>query len=120
MTCGWGTDLLRRHHTGNLVDVYRIVFYAYAMVGLVKASLVFLLSSAVEAEANTEAPANPSSGNGRETEPLLQNNREGQDSTRKTKKWLWLPQFSRESARVVFTLCILFGLDSFASGLVPL
>jgi MFS family permease len=62
-----------------------------------------------------------------ETRPLLAN---GQDERPKTpqasnesRNLLWLksllPTLSPESASVVLKLCLLFGLDSFASGLTP-
>ena len=62
-----------------------------------------------------------------ETQPLLENGSEERPKTRlgdarQTKTslpWSLLPPLSRESAAVVLKLCLLFALDSFASGLTP-
>jgi MFS family permease len=118
MVCGWVILALRRSHDTTL-EVYRYIFYGYAALGLAKAAMVLMLSSAVEAE---DRPRNttsiPGNSNG-ETQPLLSNEAET-DSRLASKKKPWLPQLSKESRTTVFTLCTLFMLDAFASGLAPL
>lgn len=95
----------------NIIDAYRIVFFAYAALGVVKFLLACSLSKKVEAE-NTPAEPDPA------TRPLLASQVVQEDS-QKAKKSM-LPSISKESRVIVIQLCFLFALDAFASGLVPL
>ena len=114
MACGLATD--RFLHAGDMrrADVYRLVFFVYAVLGLVKLGLVSLLSSAVEIRPAPK-PTEESDG---ETEGLLQRNADEQEPTKGRQRWL--RTVSAESASIILPLCFLFGLDSFASGLAPL
>lgn len=113
MTCGWATDAIYRKGDMSLLETYRLVFYAYAILGLMKASLVLLMGSVVEIEADGKTDG------GTETEPLIR--REGNDENEPERsKRRWLPIFSKQSGATIFTLCLLLGLDSFSSGLAPL
>ena len=114
MTCGWATDRFLHAGVMSRVDVYRLVFFAYAVLGLVKLCLVSLLSSAVEIRPAPK-PTEESDG---ETEPLLKRNADEQEPPKSRQRWL--PTFKAESASTILTLCFLFSLDSFASGLAPL
>lgn len=103
------------------IRAYRMIFFAYAVLGLIKFALALALSKKVEAEkAETPAPVDP------ETAPLLrENGREnGQNPDLKKKKKAiltsLLPNISAESRVIIFSLCWLFALDALASGLVPL
>lgn len=118
MICGWVILLLKRS-SETTVDAYRIVFYGYAALGLIKASMVLMLSSAVEAEDEPKDTATAPDTRNREAEPLLPNEAQADDNSAPKRK-PWLPQLSKESRSIVFTLCVLFMLDSFASGLAPL
>lgn len=55
-----------------------------------------------------------------EIAPLLGNGAEEVVATKKGYFASKLPDISKESKIVVLNLCLLMGLDSFASGLVPL
>lgn len=121
MTCGWTVS----HFTGDLhwdiVDAYRSVFVGYAAMGALKLTLVLFLSKEVEADKPTQsaAPAEPSS----ETAPLLGDVAppiiKAQATPRRGLTAL-LPEISPESRGIMVSLCLLFALDSFASGLAPL
>lgn len=122
MTCGWATDVVYRQTELDLAGVYRLIFYAYTILGLVKALLVGLLTPTVDRVAQPPAPAS-SNNAATETDPLLGN--EGEQETTEPLagndgRNSWLPQFTEQSLSLLLTLCLLFGLDSFASGLAPL
>lgn len=72
------------------------------------------LSQAVEVDKKDAAIEDP------ETAPLLGDGAEEVVATKKGYFASKLPNISKESKLVVFNLCLLLGLDSFASGLVPL
>ncbi|KJZ71788.1 hypothetical protein HIM_08808 [Hirsutella minnesotensis 3608] len=118
MTWGWAIHGIRNGLGWTPVQAYRATFVGYAILGVVKLLLAMSLSRAVEpakkaasAEATTE-----------ETTPLLAGEPNPASQTQpKPKKWTnLLPEISPESRVITATLCLLFALDSFASGLVPL
>ncbi|KAK4149828.1 major facilitator superfamily domain-containing protein [Chaetomidium leptoderma] len=123
VTCGWAVEFARSTLDWALLDAYRAVFLGYAVMGLVKLVLALALSPAVEAD-EEEPPSVSSSSSGggpTDTTPLLNGESEPQPETR-TRRW-WaalLPQLSPESKGITTALCLLFALDSFASGLAPL
>jgi len=95
-----------------------VIFYGYAVIGLLKFFLACVLTKAVEAQKEKK----PSSG---EEEPLL--SADVADSTvskrkeKASKTWTaMLPSISPESRIIVFKLCMLFAVDNFASGLAPM
>lgn len=118
LTCGWVTQYLHQTLHWETVAVYRVVFYGYAGVGLIKAILVLLLSAAVEAE--PESTPSESTSNGQERTPLLRDGGVQENPDERSPKRSWIPAVSHESIAVVSTLCTLFALDSFASGLASL
>jgi hypothetical protein len=95
----------------DVIRAYRIIFFGYAVLGMIKFGLAAALSHRVEAE--KELPAH-SEVDG-EQAPLLANG----DEQPKPKKSM-LPSISSESRIIVLNLCLLFALDSLASGLVSL
>lgn len=105
MACGWGTQGLLGAGW-DVKDAYKMVFWGYAVLGGVKLLFTLGLSRAVEAE-KTE-----------ETQPLLGG--ETREEGGKKKKMSLMPHVSAESRGIAVTLCLLFGLDAFASGLAPL
>ena len=110
MTCGWVVHTLQASNGWSDVRAYRIIFFAYAVIGLVK----FLL--AISLSRNCEVDKEPTPARDLETEPLL-----GDNGAKKPKpSRSLLPSISKESRTIVFNLCILFALDAFASGLAPL
>lgn len=104
MACGWGTHGLVEAGW-DVKDAYRMVFWGYAVLGAVKLLFTLGLSRAVEAESSHE------------TEPLLSGETREEGAK---KKMSLMPHVSAESRGIAVTLCLLFGLDAFASGLAPL
>ena len=115
MTCGWVIHHLCFDLGWDLVKAYRIIFWGYAVLGLCRLVLAAVLSPAVEAEKKKPVEASTSESTpllGGETGPKPVKERRGLRAL--------LPEISDESARVMISLCVLFALDSFASGLAPL
>jgi MFS family permease len=121
MICGWVVRHLKSLDGWDDIRAYRIIFFAYAVLGLIKMTLALALSKKVEAE-KAEEPATTDV----ETAPLLGENAEvngHNPDLKKSKKRSFtslLPDISAESRIIIFSLCGLFALDAFASGLVPL
>lgn len=121
MITGWLLYYMQHDLGWTLIVSYRSVFWGYGCVGLIKLCFTLALSSACEAEKKEPSPiADP------ETAPLLGDEATllGEEDEEPTKKRNWLvskmPEISPESRVIVFNLCLLFALDSFASGLAPL
>lgn len=112
MTCGWVVHTLQYAKGFSEVRSYRIIFFAYAVIGLIKFFLAISLSKNCEAEKKA-APERDS-----ETTPLLGGN--GAKPKKSKPSLSLLPSISPESRVIVLNLCILFALDAFASGLAPL
>ena len=96
-----------------MTRAYRVIFFAYAAIGLIKLLLAWSLSRKVEAEKKQSEPTQ-----GSEQAPLLSEN--GSKKEKKQPFWKMLPALSRESAVILLKLCPLFALDSIASGLTPM
>ncbi len=89
---------------------------AYAGLGFLNLLLTFVLTSRVELDEHEEH--RDSDG---DQEPLISrsdSDLSNEVSMAKEKRSL-LPKISKESRIVLLKLCILFALDSLASGLVP-
>lgn len=114
MTCGWVVNYLQVTLEWDDVASYRAIFWAYAVVGILKFLLSIALSKSVEAEKKV-APVQDS-----ETAPLLGNGTENDEPKKKSYFRSLLPEISKESRLIVVNLCILFALDAFASSLAPL
>ncbi|KAH8203645.1 hypothetical protein TruAng_002175 [Truncatella angustata] len=121
LTGGLVTDRLTHGLGFSRIQSYRVIFQIYAGLGLFKALLAFMLSSKVEtAEKQQQVPVD--NGNG-ETAPLLGSPAPTEElEAPKPKRWLHslIPKISKQSVKVVVELCLLFALDSFASGLAPI
>ncbi|KAK8911528.1 hypothetical protein ACHAPF_001571 [Botrytis cinerea] len=111
---GWVINYLRNECGWTDVSTYRAVFWSYALFGFIKFLLSVGLSQAVEIERKDLPVEDP------EIAPLLGNGAEEVVATKKGYFASKLPDISKESKIVVLNLCLLMGLDSFASGLVPL
>ena len=121
ITCGWVVHYLSVNLQWELVDAYRVVFIAYAILGLVKLVLALMLTGAVEAEKEPKKPANTGGHASTEATPLLADGSETAEEPKARGRLLaLLPDISKESFAVMISLCLLFALDSFASGLAPL
>jgi hypothetical protein len=114
MTCGQVLQHLESLDGWDNVRAYRVVFMAYAVLGIVKLFLVLALSSDIEAEKE------PARIQANEEEPLL-----GQSQTENMKPKSTIlssifPRISSESRAITIQLSLLFGLDALASGLASL
>jgi MFS family permease len=115
LVTGWAVQHLQTLEGWDPIRSYRAVFLAYAGFGFVNVMLACFLSSKVEAEKHVYLGNDPEEET--ETEPLLN----GNESTAKSESAAveLLPKISKESQAIVFKLCLLFAVDSLASGLVP-
>ncbi|KAJ5736653.1 uncharacterized protein N7483_001778 [Penicillium malachiteum] len=111
LVCGWIISSLRSLHGWEFLPSCQIIFFIYAGIGLAKFILTLGLSPNVEA--TKEEPQQ----NG-ETRPLLQESGSEEAEPLK-KKSLWA-SMDADLWSLVIRLFILFGLDSFASGLASL
>lgn len=119
MTCGWIIHHFTAGLEWELVDAYRSVFVGYAALGMAKLVLASLLSNKVEAEKGKQpGPAEQNT----ETTPLLGDAAAAPKEIPKERRTIkaLLPEISKESRLIMVSLCLLFALDSFASGLAPL
>lgn len=138
MLCGWTTQSLQTHRGWTALESYQFIFWAYAFLGLVKFGLSLILSTATEEHGRQPVASLSTDG---ETGPLLAEQQDiatatvaaAQDSPSnndanpsKTKAHSGilvkicsiLPSLSPESRSLVVKLCLLFAIDSMASGLV--
>jgi MFS family permease len=129
LLCGWTTQSLQIHLGWTALHSYRVIFWAYAALGLVKLGLSLILTEA--AEQGKQSLLKPTA-NG-ETRPLLADPDDGptpqsssadDNSTKKASRITAkiksiLPSLSPESTSLVTRLCLLFAIDSIASGLTP-
>lgn len=121
MTCGWTVNHLATDLNWSIVDAYRLVFMGYAVMGALKLAIVLFLSKEVEIEKPERTPPPPEQSS--ETAPLLGDVSASTiepDPQKRRGITSLLPEISRESRGIMFSLCLLFALDSFASGLAPL
>ena len=113
---GWLIHYLRESLGWEQIVVYRAVFWGYSTIGVIKLLLALGLSKACEAEKKQLDPAPASDP---ETAPLLGGDAQAQ-KPKKSAIRSFLPEISPESRIIVVNLCLLFALDSFASGLASL
>ncbi|KAI3558115.1 hypothetical protein CABS01_02675 [Colletotrichum abscissum] len=111
MTSGWTAHYLTTSAGWSFEHAYRVVFYGYAALGVLKLFLALLLSRDIEAE-REEAGASAE-----ETTPILGERSAEREFEVKTWRSKIVPRIERESMPVVATLCFFFALDSFASSL---
>lgn len=119
LTCGWAIHHMRVNLNMDVIDIYRTVFYGYSAIGVLKLISAVILSAAVEVHDEPEEESLASTAENTEQAPLLPAAPQNESQAAPKKKKL-LARVSRESFPTVVTLCTLFALDSFASGLAPL
>lgn len=118
--CGWIVDVLERIDGWDKLRAFRMIFFIYGGIGILKLALTALLSRKCE----LEPPAAPQPSTS-EHSPLLQDerapieNNESKSKKNKSKR-LSLSHISPESRRLFIIIAILFALDNFASSLAPL
>lgn len=117
ITCGWVVRVLQTKHDWDPVATYRLVYAAYALMGIAKFLLCLLLTARCELEKPRTLP--PASEN--ERQPLLGNGADQapQKTDLKPKNRLAniVPNLSTETRSLVIKLGLLFSMDSLASGL---
>ncbi|KAL4937698.1 hypothetical protein BDV06DRAFT_232390 [Aspergillus oleicola] len=130
MTCGWMVNLLQTQRGWEFIPSCRMVFFVYAGIGGVKFLLSVFMSRNVEAEKKVKGKKKVANEDG-ETQPLLgdrapaqeEGGREGDAPQQKPgpeRKSILSFMGDRDVVTLVIRLFILFGLDSFASGLASL
>jgi len=114
VTCGWVVDKLQDLEGWDNVHAYRVVFGAYAVLGMVKLGLALALSTNIEAERKIPERA----ASDVENAPFIHGSK---PKSKPANRLLGLiPDISTESRGILLKLCILFACDAFASGLAPL
>lgn len=118
VSTGWVIQYMRETLRWDVIRVYRSVFWMYTLLGIVKFFLAMSLSKAVEADKKKkdivprDSEVAPLLGEADGTLPPVKPKRASLRSL--------LPDISAESRPIVLSLCLLFGLDSFGSGLAAL
>ncbi len=123
MVCGWAINLLQTERGWAYIPACRTVFLVYSAIGVIKFILSVALSHKVEAEVKKPKPKQQQRSEAHETQPLLEERTtESEQQVRQQTKWKGLLSFLGDGNLVslVIRLSILFGLDSFASGLASL
>lgn len=117
LICGWIINALQSIHGWQFIPACRVIFMVYACIGVIKLALTLALSRKVEAEKKKDVPEQGNS----ETRPLLeeQGPSEG-DSEQPQKKKTLFASLDKHLLSLVIRLFLLFGLDSFGSGLASL
>lgn len=114
MTCGWVVQTLQSKKDLGYVGAYKVIFFAYAVIGLVKLALAISLSKNCELESNLKQAEDS------EEAPLLSDqNANATAKPKKTRKPLLQP-ISKESRNIFMILAILFALDNLGSSIAPL
>ncbi|KAI1334559.1 major facilitator superfamily domain-containing protein [Xylariaceae sp. FL0016] len=119
LLCGWVLQCFTETLKWDLLYSYRIIYLIYAAFGLLKLALTLFLTASVESATKRR---DPRQGN-EEAAPLLGNDTGAQPGDRPSpmrRLRAILPKISRESASTIATLCLLFFMDSFGTGLSPL
>lgn len=116
MVCGWVINSLQSLKGWSYIPACQIVFFIYAAVGAIKFLLNLGLSQNIEAVKKEEAPRTRQGAT--ETESLLGRRDNEQETREPRKKSLF--NIEKSLLSLVIRLFILFGLDSFASGLASL
>jgi MFS family permease len=119
ISCGWLVQALQNKSDMDDIRAYRVIFFAYAAIGLIKFVLAVSLSRKCELQVE-DKPAQDS-----EQAPLLDDrngnsqNGDPPPKPKKTRKPLFQP-ISKESRSIFFVLAILFAMDNFGSSIAPL
>ena len=131
IVCGWLVQSLQALDGWTPTRSYRVIFGIYAFLGILKLVLALMLSDKCEAEQEKQERHDAVEMGDVEAEGLLSDDDDDSDPAKApstptpkrqtpavTKKSIW-PQISPESRTILIKLCLLFAVDSMASGLVP-
>lgn len=114
VVCGWTINFLQVSKGLQYIPACHIIFFGYAAVGLVKFLLTLGLSQDVEAVQEEQKKKHASRT--AETRPLLDDGTNDQEPPKRS----LFSSVDKEFLFLVIQLLVLFGLDSFASGLASL
>ncbi|KAI2786821.1 hypothetical protein POX_g09216 [Penicillium oxalicum] len=120
LICGWLISSLQVLHGWAYIPSCRVIFLVYAGIGLVKLILTLALTHKVETEEKQQTREQRKNG---ETQPLLADapsSRREQDTSPNTGRTSLFSSIDKDLWSLVIRLFILFGIDSFASGLASL
>lgn len=128
MVCGWVINFLQAVRGWEYIPACRFIFFVYAAVGAIKLFLNLGLSQDVEAVSDQKqqqqqpdaSQAQDSAAAAGEAQPLLTDRSNDPEPLPQPQQTSSLWSIDRELAFTVISLSILFGLDSFASGLASL
>lgn len=121
LICGSVVERLQSLPGWSIIDAYHAIFWLYTGIGLAKLCLTLCLSQECEL---TPKATNDDVGQARESEPLLPD----QDSVERSPenglnglsaKQGYLSRVSTKSRWILLRLCLLFSVDSLASGMIP-
>lgn len=116
---GWVTYVVRSIWDVKWSQAFPHVFWLYAIIGVLKAVLTLCLSSACEADHTPQAPTEE-----QPTTPLLEQDRRPSmtKAAVETVERVSRPmrtKISKESRGILIKLCVLFFINAFASGTLP-
>lgn len=129
IACGWIVQALLRQGGRSEISAYRIIFGIYAVLGVVKLLLAFMLSNKCEPEQTKQEYQEVHQMDDVESEGLLSDGEDSHEGNVQSKARAPLPEMKRKSIwpaispssrSILIKLCLLFAVDSLASGLVPL
>ncbi|RVD80763.1 uncharacterized protein DFL_008655 [Arthrobotrys flagrans] len=132
LVCGWTVTALQNSGSTPL-DSYKIIFLSYSTLGITNILITSFLSIKCE-----DQNSKPQAEAGSESQPFLDNDDEGDvvggdigsqgipdipptppKPTLLQKFTSLFPHITPQSRSILIRLCLLFGVDSFASGLMP-
>jgi len=128
IVCGWIVQRLLSTAQWREASAYRFIFGVYAVLGMVKLALSLMLSDKCEPEPPKQQYQEVVQMDSVEAEGLLSDDEDIEEETAKKpkiplpemqRKSIW-PVISPHSRSILIKLCLLFAVDSLASGLVPL
>ena len=126
---GWITWFLRTHGSGgekwDWKETYPVIFGIYAIIGLIKACLTLLLTERCEPNYDAQTEADMEADRAAAAPLMTESSR--RTSYTKPKPTSTIRQIrkttaikiSPESRPILIRICILFALNSFAQGLLP-
>lgn len=117
MICGWATQLLESKKKWSPVQAYRVVFFGYAILGLVKLGSTLALSSACEKEGKKSVRQSDTmeAADNQEDSPLLSKNIESQEPKASNRLGF---NVTKDSLVVLAKVCFLQSLEAIAIGLM--
>ena len=126
---GWIVQELLRGGTWSERSAYQVIFGIYAILGLIKLLLAFILSDKCEPERPKQEYQEVHQMDQIQSEGLLSDDEDSQEEHGELRERTPLPETERKSIwpaispasrGILIKLCLLFAVDSLASGLVPL